>query len=76
MSRLKSSQKLCDCAVCSQKRKFISWLDSNSLSYKLSKHDWPITSEKIKKRYKREILLDLVRVMALQDARKDHDNEK
>lgn len=76
MSRLEPSQKLCDCVACYEKRKFISWLDSNSLSYKLSKHDWPITTEKIKKRYKREILLDLVRVMALRDARKDHDNEK
>lgn len=76
MSKLEKSQQLCECPTCCENRKLVSWLDSNSLSYSLSKGDLPVITEAMKKAYRREMLFDLVRIMAIQNARKDHDNGK
>ncbi len=72
MSGSATPELLCECTECSQKRNLILWLDNKSIPYELTDTGWPITNETSIKCYQRELLLNLVRVLAKQQAREDH----
>lgn len=75
MSGSATPELLCECNECSQKRNLISWLDNKSIPCELTNDGSLITNETRIKCYQRELLLDLVRVLAKQQAREDHDKD-
>lgn len=76
MSGLATVEQKCECGVCTQKKSLIEWLDNESISYKLSKNGWPITSETTRNSYRREFFIGLVEALARQQARVDYDKEQ
>lgn len=76
MNGFVTAQQKCECAVCTQKKSLIEWLDNASIPYKLSKNGWPITTETTRNSYRREFFLNFVKSMARQQAIEDYDKEK